>query len=313
MKEIFIGSSSEAIDQVDKIGDELDKILGIKTLRWYKEFPLGWLTYEVIEKVASRVAGAIFIATPDDPSIVKTIAVKVPRANVMLELGYFSALLERKGVALCKYDETTLPTDLQAFTYVPMGKFTDYAATGNIKPDSMEKLKNWTNTLLETAESINSSVLMHGYSGRWQLNNTFEKWREFDIVSTDYVTSKSLMDLQIERDGKKGYGITKGYLFIRVKGYQAEVKTTDVITEVKCLTDGSLLLTTEAHSRECIYRNGSMKKILGIPDKVSDPSHNEWKLQPAAGESARLTGYNEMKSSSGYIYDRIFISATKIS
>ncbi len=232
----------------------------------------------------------------------------------MLELGYFSALLERKGTALCKYDETTLPTDLQAFTYVPMGKFADYFATKHIKPEAIEKLKNWTDTLLETADSIPGSALMHGYSGRWQLNNTFERWREINVTAPDYVTSKCSMDLQIERDGKKGYGVIWGTLFIRVKNYRAEVKITDVVTKVNCLTDGSLLLTTEAHSRERIDSfGGKIQQFLEMPDKISDPSHNEWRLKPAARESAKLTGHYEMKSSGGYIYDRIFVSAIKIS
>src|SRR5262245_45359107 len=117
MKEIFIGSSKEALHQVDQVVAVLSEVDGVKPLPWTECFKLGDITFLGIENIASRVAGAVFLATPDDDSIIREQQVRTPRANVLFEYGYLTATLTRGRVALCRYADAELPSDFAGVTY----------------------------------------------------------------------------------------------------------------------------------------------------------------------------------------------------
>lgn len=106
MKQIFVGSSTGALKQTKVVAGLLSQLPNVNVRPWYDDFvfPPGLLTYEVIEEEARCAAGAVFLATPDNPSVIRGKKVMAPRANVMLELGHFSAVLGRKAIALCLYD-----------------------------------------------------------------------------------------------------------------------------------------------------------------------------------------------------------------
>ena len=76
-----------------------------------------------IENIASRVAGAVFLATPDDETVIRERRVRTPRANVLFEYGYLTAMLTRRRVALCLYSGVELPSDFAGLTDIPMGPF----------------------------------------------------------------------------------------------------------------------------------------------------------------------------------------------
>jgi predicted nucleotide-binding protein len=83
MKEIFIGSSSEALEHAKQVAADLAEVEGVKPLLWTECFKIGDLTFEAIENLARRVSGAVSLATPDDESIIRQQRVRTPRANVL--------------------------------------------------------------------------------------------------------------------------------------------------------------------------------------------------------------------------------------
>ena len=93
MKEIFIGSSTEGLDQARQVAAILSEAPDVKPLLWTECFKLGDITFLGIENIARRVAGAVFLATPDDDSIIREQRVRTPRANVLFEYGYLAAML----------------------------------------------------------------------------------------------------------------------------------------------------------------------------------------------------------------------------
>jgi predicted nucleotide-binding protein len=111
MKEIFIGSSKEALEQATQVAAVLAETKDVKPLLWTECFKLGDITFLGIENIARRVAGAVFLATPDDDSVIREQRVKTPRANVLFEYGYLTAMLTRRRVALCRYAGSELPSD----------------------------------------------------------------------------------------------------------------------------------------------------------------------------------------------------------
>ena len=124
--QVFVGRSSEAITQAELVAEPLTEA-GIVPLLWKDGFAVGDITLMSIEQIAKRVVGAVFLASPDDDSVIRQRKVKVPRANVLFEYGYLSARLTRSRVALCRYDDTELPSDLAGLTVIPMGTFSSDA------------------------------------------------------------------------------------------------------------------------------------------------------------------------------------------
>jgi predicted nucleotide-binding protein len=80
LKEIFIGSSKEGLEQATQVVDVLSEVTDVKPLLWTECFKLGDITFLSIESLARRVAGAVFLATPDDDSVIREQRVRTPRA-----------------------------------------------------------------------------------------------------------------------------------------------------------------------------------------------------------------------------------------
>jgi pterin-4a-carbinolamine dehydratase len=143
MKEIFIGSSTEALGQARKVAALLEGE-GVRPRLWSDAFGLGQITLEVIETIAREVAGAVFLATPDDDSVIREKKVKVPRANVLFEFGYLMSTLTRTQVALCQYEGVELPSDFKGLTVLRMGPF---RPTEELSYTVGEGLRNWASRL----------------------------------------------------------------------------------------------------------------------------------------------------------------------
>ena len=79
LKEIFIGSSKEALEQASQVAAVLAEAKDVKPLLWTECFKLGDITFLGIENIACRVAGAVFLATPDDESVIREQRVRTPR------------------------------------------------------------------------------------------------------------------------------------------------------------------------------------------------------------------------------------------
>src|SRR4030095_5264751 len=144
MKEIFIGSSKEALEHANQVAAVLSEVKDVKPLLWTECFKLGDITFLGIENLARRVAGALFLATPDDDSVIREQHVRTPRANVLFEYGYLTAMLTRSRVALCRYAGVELPSDFAGLTYVPMGPF---EPTKPIDNQARGRLKSWASEL----------------------------------------------------------------------------------------------------------------------------------------------------------------------
>ena len=91
LKEIFIGSSKEGLAQATQVVAVLSELKDVKALLWTDCFKRGDITFLGIENIAGRVPGAVFLATPDDDSIIREQRVRTPRANVLFEYGYLTA------------------------------------------------------------------------------------------------------------------------------------------------------------------------------------------------------------------------------
>ena len=119
--EVFIvhGHDNEAKETVARFVENL----GIEATILHEQTNRGKTIPEKFEEHASKAGFAIILLTPDDvgKSKDKTDEFK-PRArqNVVLELGYFWAMLGRDRMCVLYKEGVELPSDIHGVLYVPM-------------------------------------------------------------------------------------------------------------------------------------------------------------------------------------------------
>jgi hypothetical protein len=287
VKEIFIGSSSEALDQAHRVAAALSEVEGVKPLLWTECFKVGDLTFHAIENVARRVAGAAFLATPDDDSVIRDQRVRTPRANVLFEYGYLTAMLTRSRVALCRYAGAELPSDFAGVTYIPMNAFErdvplDVQAKG--------RLQAWANELGAVQTGFSPTTQMHGYSGTWQVETAYDMYRRIPVVAPDYVVLYGKMVLQIPPNGEGGTGCFYGNLQIQLGSCYAEFEMSDRVIDAKVLPDGSIKLRNAAQTRQRIRLDGEPPQKDGFEAELRGARELDLHMQGPPGEPNVLRG-----------------------
>jgi Predicted nucleotide-binding protein containing TIR-like domain len=253
LKEIFIGSSKEGLEQATQVAAVLSEAQDVKPLLWNEYFKSGEITFLGIENIASRVAGAVFLATPDDDSVIRERRIKTPRGNVLFEYGYLSATLTRRRVALCHYTGAELPSDFAGVTYISMGTL---EPTKPLNDKAKARLKSWATELPTIQVGFSPTCQMHGYSGRWQIEATYEVYRRIQIKDPDYAVFDGMMILQIPANGEGGVGCAFGNLQVQVGNCYAEFEASDRIIDAKVFGDGSMKIRNAIQSRQRIKLEG---------------------------------------------------------
>ena len=254
VKEIFVGSSKEGLEQATQVVAALSEVVGVQPLIWTDCFKLGDITFMTIEDIARRVAGAVFLATPDDDSVIRDQRVRTPRANVLFEYGYLTAMLTRRRVALCRYTTAELPSDFAGVTYMPMGAFEPGRP---LDAQARAKLKAWATDLPAVQNGVSPTTQMHGYSGIWKSETVYEVYRHLPLRSPDYAVINGKTMLQIPPDGIGGPGCLYGTLQVQVGACYAEFEICDLVVDAKVLADGSMKLRNTVQSRQLLRLEGT--------------------------------------------------------
>ncbi len=121
--EIFLGSSSEAIADMEDIGYKLEQ-LGNRVLLWNSAgeniFPPNENTIDSLLAITKRVQAAVFIFNADDVvwhhnSLKES---KSVRDNVLFEYGLFCGALGKSRVCFVCKNNPSLASDLSGITYI---------------------------------------------------------------------------------------------------------------------------------------------------------------------------------------------------
>lgn len=116
-KDVFLVHGHEGVDTVARFLERLD----LNPIVLNEQASLGSTVLEKLEH-HRNVAFAVVLMTPDDLGAAKGEADQLrPRArqNVVLELGYFFALLGRGHVAALHLGNLELPSDIAGLIYIP--------------------------------------------------------------------------------------------------------------------------------------------------------------------------------------------------
>jgi|CZKV01.1.fsa_nt_gi hypothetical protein len=115
-KTIFVGSSKEKKHLAQDVCNALTA-RGFTPLPWWTSFPPGQYTFHRILELCHMVDGAVFIFANDDKGWYRDDAVTVPRDNVILEYGVFTAILDPKRCLIVREQESKMPTDLNGLCW----------------------------------------------------------------------------------------------------------------------------------------------------------------------------------------------------
>ncbi|HKY61918.1 MAG TPA: nucleotide-binding protein [bacterium] len=300
MKEIFIGSSKEGLGQAMQVVDVLSEVQGVKPLLWTECFKLGDITFLGIENIARRVAGAVFLATPDDDSVIREQKVRTPRANVLFEYGYLTAMLTRGRVALCRYAESELPSDFAGVTYVPMGPFEPERP---LDLQARARIKSWAAELPAIQAGFSPTAQLHGYSGSWQTETVFQVYRHMPIKKPDYAVLNGKMILQIPPDGRGGAGCFYGNFQLQVGDCYAEFEISDRVVDARVFDDGSVKIRNAMQTRQRIRLEGKPPQRDGFEPDLRGAREIDLLLYCPPDEPGILRGHFSSEAG-GQVYSK---------
>lgn len=315
---IFVGSSHEGLPEAElvcaalKAGDS-----AVEPKLWTSFFEASSLTFEALEEMLQDCCAAVFVVRPDD--FVRHIegdnhkAKHMPRANVLLEFGLVAGRLGRRNIAVCRFGEADLPTDLSSMTVVDMdrehGWSPPIAKDAEPPKEVVEKLRRWTARLMATADGIPRTVGFHGYTGRWEFEVQLSQWRGLRIQDYSYAVLTGTLDLLICAEGLAGIGYAYGVLAFRLdpsasqsvptrQPYIGDIQLTHEVRNVDCNVDGSIQFTSRMLQMHLLHSIGERWPELPISEPIFEPWIFKWTLSP--NKCAReLEGTVETSASGG--------------
>ena len=119
---VFVASSMEAKNQANILIRDLAQP-DITFVPWWESVRPGRMFLSELAKVASEVMAALFVLTPDISGTFRHKRVKLPNQNVLFELGYFFTVVKPERIAIVKYGDTMIPSDLLGYTHISGSKF----------------------------------------------------------------------------------------------------------------------------------------------------------------------------------------------
>lgn len=277
--QIFVGSSKEA--------EEIDKIISSKIvnfdaipIRWNdkKIFCPGIFPLEALLDVASKVDGALLIATSDDVTNFRGKKHNAPRDNIIFEMGIFFAKLGKPRTVIVKVkdkqkDDPKLPSNLHGLTTLTFDS--DF-------PDDFEKgLSNW----LEEIRNLRpKSVLVDEINSYVpKLSQTKEEWL---IYLNRYIVSP--FGLAVEY-------MSKGELLISIGDYYQslyeETDNADSSTEIMAVTTLSSILWTQDKEQQLYIKKNIDASNRGAKiSRIFIIQPKEWKDFEKVLEVQRKSG-----------------------
>ena len=244
---IFVGSSGEATKLAAKIASAI-AAAGMSPVVWNTgAFPVGQTLLERIENLPYEFDGAVLLATPDIHCTRQDESFLAPASNVIFEYGYLSSRLTHRRVAICRFREADLPSDLKGVKVIE-GKDVDYEAP-ELPQDMNREITSWLDRLPRLAEGVSPVTQSHGYSGRWSIENRYDLWVWIPIEDPDSIYFHGIAILSIPPSGRRGTGIMYGATYISVQHYNARI---DVVNEIRDATvedNGELRLRIEVVRR----------------------------------------------------------------
>jgi len=117
MIKIFVGSSAAAKSQAKAFinGCSVPEVV---FLPWWDQFTAGRTLLEELSRIRSQVNRAILIMSPESFTKIRGHQQAIPNLNVLFEFGFFYHALGKEKVAVVRYGNIYLPSDLDGYIHI---------------------------------------------------------------------------------------------------------------------------------------------------------------------------------------------------
>ena len=139
---IFIGSSAAAKSQAKAVISKF-KSATLEFLPWWEAFTAGRTLLEDLDDIRNRVDAAVLLFSPEAISTVRGNKVQVPNLNVLFEFGYFLGHFGKNKVAMLKYGDFYLPSDLGGYIHINGSNFFKRAAVVKVGKRTEREFNRW--------------------------------------------------------------------------------------------------------------------------------------------------------------------------
>jgi len=133
------------------------------------------------------------------------------------------------------------------------------------------------------------SYRVHGYSGFWDVENRFSRWRDYELGADDTVYWHGKTFLLLSADGKKGSGTQTGKLYVSIGAYKATYENLNRINRANVAKDGTLQMDMQVLSRIRIEEEGEPREAR-FREALFGSGEYHLELLPVSGEFKMLMG-----------------------
>ncbi|GAA4790140.1 nucleotide-binding protein [Lysobacter hankyongensis] len=116
---VFIASSVEGLSLAQRVQDGLTQV-GIESVVWTEAFPAGKTVLGALDEILTACTASVMVLTADDAVIARGQDRRVPRDNLVYELGLFHGRNGRNRTFVLAPASVTLPSDLSGMVYLRM-------------------------------------------------------------------------------------------------------------------------------------------------------------------------------------------------
>jgi predicted nucleotide-binding protein len=116
---VFVASSVEGLPLAKRVKDSLAQV-GVEALIWSEAFSAGTSILGALDEILATCSASVMILTDDDAVMARGHQRKVPRDNLIYELGLFHGRHGRNRTFVLAPASVTLPTDLSGLVYLRM-------------------------------------------------------------------------------------------------------------------------------------------------------------------------------------------------
>jgi len=146
MTKIFVGSSKAAKCQATALIKGCARS-DVTFLPWWNEFRAGRTLLEELTRIRKHAHRAIVILSPEFKTEIAGSEHAIPNLNVLFEFGFFYGALGRANVAVVRYGEIHLPSDLGGYIHITGSKhFTPRRAVA-VGKRTKEEFARWLHPL----------------------------------------------------------------------------------------------------------------------------------------------------------------------
>jgi predicted nucleotide-binding protein len=143
---VFIGSSSAARTQARAVIRKFASPT-LKFLPWWDAFTAGRTLLEDLDHIRAKVDAALLLFSPEATARIRNKKYDMPNLNVLFEFAYFYGHFGRKRVAMLKYGEFYLPSDLAGYIHIAGSRSFRRGAAVQVGKRTSREFERWVSQL----------------------------------------------------------------------------------------------------------------------------------------------------------------------